>query len=157
MGLPAMDVGRAVVILATCAVALAACGGASEEDQVVAAIETMQEDMAAGRVEAVCASMTDKPQRQIGSMGHGRIPTTCARDVRELVVGTEVAGPTQGLRRTPKPDIVDVHVDERRDRAVAMLKLAAADAFRVELAKEGGKWKLDDFFGVLAPPPKDLR
>lgn len=155
-----MRLSATVALLAALASTLTSCGGgeSGEEERVVAAIEAMQRDMAAGNVRAVCAALTDRPRRQIGSVGHGRRPTTCERDVRELVLssGLSAAGEEAGLRRTAKPDVVAVAIDPGGDRAVATLTLGAGP-FRVELARERDRWKLDDFFGAVAPPPKDLR
>ena len=153
---------RAAAAIATLVVALTllSCGGGeSEEDRVTAAIESMQDDMAAGRIAAVCAAMTTRPQRQIGSIGHARTPTTCERDVRELVLSTENAALSDdedGLRSTAKPRVLSVDLDEREDAGVATMTLGA-DPFRIELVKEGDRWKLDDFLGALAPPPGALR
>jgi hypothetical protein len=147
------------LVLAFAAFTATSCGSSeTEEDRVVAAIERMQGDMAAGKMRAVCAAMTRTPKRQIGSAGHGRKPTTCERDVRELVLNTEIASGSrrEGLRRTPRPEVVSVDIGSGGMTAVATMTLGD-DPFRIPLTKEDDKWKLDDFFGASAPAPKDLR
>jgi hypothetical protein len=138
----------------------ASCGGhETEHDRVSATVDHLQEDMAAGRYEAVCSAIATRPRRQIGSVGHGRKPTTCVHDLREFVQGTETPSGSResGLRRTRKPDIVAVRIDPDDHKATVTLSLGRGDPFRIPLVKEHGDWKLNDFFGVEAPPPKALR
>ena len=138
---------------------VSSCGGGETEPQrATEAVESLQGDMAAGRLEAVCAAMTERVHRQIGSIGHGRRPTTCERDLRDLVEGTHAAagaGDGESLRRAPRPEVVDVAVGRAGDAAVATLTLGG-DPFRVPLAKEDGEWKLDDLLGATGPIPRAL-
>lgn len=136
--------------------ALAGCSGQNDEEQVADAVQAMQDHMAAGDFDAVCAAMTARPKRQIGTIGHGRRPTTCPRDVREMVLTAELQAPGDGLRDSKRPAIRSVRVDPSGERALAVLTVDGG-AFHVELAKEDGEWKLDDFFGAVAPPLPDLR
>jgi hypothetical protein len=147
------------VAFALIVIAGTSCGDSeTEQDRIRAAIERVQGDMAAGRVKAVCSAMTTRPQRQIGSVGHGRKPTTCERDLRELVQSTDtyLGSPTVGLRRARKPNVLAVDIQPGGRKASATVTLGV-DRFDIALAKEDGDWKLDDFFGASAPAPQELR
>lgn len=147
-------------LIAAVAVALPSCGGStSDEDRVESAIVELQREMTAGRVAGVCAGLTDRPKRQIGSVGHGRKPTTCERDLRELLASTETStgfDEVPSLRRARRPKVVGVELDPSGNRAVATLSLGG-NRYPVPLAKQDGSWKVDDFFGAVAPAPKELR
>lgn len=149
------------LITAVAGLVLIGCGSAAptEEDRVTDAIERLHDEMAAGRIGAVCDGLGWRVRWQIGSIGHGRKPTTCDRDVRELVLSTEqaaLAGGGKDLRKTRRPDVVDVAVAPGARTAVATLSLKG-EPFEVSLAKRDGEWRLDDFFGAQSPPPKELR
>lgn len=140
----------ATVLAASCG------GGETEDDRVTAAVVKLQDDMAAGRFGAVCAALSARSQRQVGTVGHGRKPTTCRRDLRELVQSSEayLGTPIPGLRRTRRPDVVGVEVDG----AKATVSLAlGSDPYEMPLVKEAGTWKLADFFGAVGPPTRELR
>ena len=139
--------------------AVGGCGEEeTEEDRVVAAVEQLQEDLADGDFRAVCEGMTERPKRQIGSIGHRRKPTECRFDlsdyVRQMKESGAVYGRDEDLRRARRPQVTDVNV--RGDRAVATMTLRG-EPFRVPLAKREAAWKLDDFFGAIGPPPRPLR
>lgn len=138
------------------------CGGSgteTERDRVVAAIESVQDAFAAGKYRMACAGLAARPRRQIGSVGHGRKPTTCTRDLQEFQSSTvtSLEGTGRGLRFYPKPDVVDVRVDRTGSRARATLAFDRGADFDVPLVKARGRWRLADFFGVSAPPPQGLR
>lgn len=120
------------------------------------AVRELEEDLAAGRVAAVCDRLTERAARQIGSVGHRRTPTTCVRDLREFLYVTSAADGEVPLRRAPMPEVVATRIDRGGASAVATVTLGG-DPFRLRLAREGGRWKLDDFFGAVAPPPRPLR
>jgi hypothetical protein len=140
------------------AFAVAGCGE-SEEDRVRSAIEGLQSDFAARDFAAVCAALAERPKYQIGTVGHGRKPTTCERDLRELVAGL---GENPGLGEDRRPDVAKLpkpavdDVELKDDRAVASLRLAD-DLVDVPMVRRGGDWKLDDFWVVTGPVRRDLR
>lgn len=138
----------------------AGCGESeSEQNRVASAVVGLQQDMRAGRVREVCAGLTETAQRQVGSVGHGRKPTTCVADLREFVVGTETgaaAADFEGLRTARRPEVVDVAISGDGGTAVVTLALGD-DPFRLPLVKSAGRWKLDDFFGAAGPAPEELQ
>jgi hypothetical protein len=139
----------------------ASCGGdQTEEDRVVAAVEQLQEDMAAGKLRDVCGALTGRVQRQIGSVGHGREPTVCWRDLEEFENQdrqTAAVEEIEGLRRGPKPDVLEVRIARDGRSAVAKASFGDDSPFPIRLKRERDDWKLDDFFGAQAPAPKELR
>jgi hypothetical protein len=152
--------GLAVGLVAALSLTLAACGDdTSEEDGVTEAIAELQQAMAAGRPAAVCDRLAERPRRQIGSIGHGRKPTTCVRDLREMVFNDDRATAAYGgdpLSSGPRPKILEVEVAGDGRVAVATMTLGSGP-FEVELVKQDGVWKLADFFGAQAPAVKELR
>lgn len=154
----------ALAVLASLAVpGVVACGEGSEteEDRVTAAVEQLHEDLSAGRIREVCAAMTARPQRQIGSVGHGRKPTSCDADLRELLQGMRASAqaaedPSMDLSRAQRPEVVDVVFGRGERDATVTLKLDRGE-FRVPFAKRDGDWRLADFFGAQGPPPRALR
>lgn len=149
----------ACLVLATPLLGGCGNGDANDEARVTAAVEALQRDMAAGRIEAVCTRLAERPRRQIGSVGHGRRPTTCERDVRELVSSTDqaaAAGLGLSLRSGPKPRVVDVAMSQGGEMATATLAIGG-ETFDVPLVRRGDDWLLADFFGAQAPAPKELQ
>lgn len=148
--------GMLVIVLA-----LTSCGERAEtpEDRVRATLEALQDDMRAGRLGEVCTALAAKPRRQIGSVGHRRRPTSCPSDLREFARNTKAyAGEREvTLGAAAAPEVLAVAVEPGGAAARATLELGDGDPFSVALVREGGRWKLADFFGVLAPPPRVLR
>jgi len=139
---------------------LVACGGSadSEEARVAAVIAKLQEDLAEGRISAVCAAISDRSKRQVGSVGHQRKPTTCRADLGDLVrASRSLQGSTiKGLGETAAPDVLGIAIPPDGGTASVTMTLGERP-FRVPFVREKGSWKLDDFFGATARPPADLR
>lgn len=152
-----------VAVAVACAASLVSCGGDSqtEEGRVRAAVEALHEDLAAARLAEVCAAMTRRPQRQIGSVGHDRKPTGCGRDLRALLQSTRSAtrasdGAVSDLSRAERPEIMDVDLDGAGRLATVTMALGGGE-YSVPFVKQDGEWRLDDFFGADGPPPEALR
>ena len=143
--------------------AIGACGDGPDGDdarQAAAAIRQLHKDIVAERFSAACDGMTDNPAREIGSIGHGRQPTTCVRDLKDFVYQNESNAGVYGmpsLLSGPEPNVTDVRVASDGRTAVARARLDGGDPYPIRLAKEDDDWKVDDFFGAQAPAPKELR
>jgi hypothetical protein len=137
-----------------------ACGSETEteEDRVGAAIEDAHEALAEGRLTDVCAAMTERPKRQIGSVGHARTPTSCERDLRDFLKGlrdaAEASGEVNDLTRAPRPRVKAVRLGRDGKSATAILVVPGGTPYDVPLVKQDANWKLDDFFGASGPPPR---
>jgi hypothetical protein len=145
------NVGAVLTLMA--ALGAAGCEGGGEEEQLKSAFEGLQEDFASHDAAGVCERVSERAKEQVGSLGHNR-PTTCARDVRRLFgwVKDETALDAGGGRA---PRFAAAKVDG--DEAVVRVTLTTYAKSRVEFVREGGEWKLDNFFGITGPPPIDLR
>lgn len=135
------------------------CGGDDDENRIRATIDRLQDDFAAERVAAVCDALGERPKAQIGSIGHSRQPTTCERDLRGFFGNLDYRSfskgePVPDLRRNPKPEVVDVEISG--DSATAHLSLQGKP-LDAPFVKEGGEWKLADFWIVTGPVRRDLR
>lgn len=151
----------AIAALLLAGLALAACGdrAPTDEQRATAVLDDLWSDLAAGRIGAACAALAERPRREIGSVGHGRKPTTCRRDLRDLVLTTQeaaAAGNGSALGRGPRPRVVEVRITGDGRSADAILALNGG-RFRAPLVKHGDEWLLADFFGSIAPAPRDLR
>lgn len=142
----------ALVLSAAIAVG-AGCGGGEEngdaDKQVRAVYAQLQSRFEARDSDGVCARISKAAKVQIGSFGHAQ-PTTCVRDVRQLfkwIKRERPGGPTA-------PRLVGVAVEG--DEAMATARLTPGAEGQVPFVKEDGKWKLDNFFGITAPPPPDM-
>jgi hypothetical protein len=159
-GLAAMA--TAMVAAGVLALVAGACGGGSERtdaEQIDEAMATLQEDLADGNVEGVCAALGPKPRYQLGTIGHDRRPTTCERDLRDYVAGIEQAAlisqrPVPRLGAGPHPAVVRVEVSGNRATAVTTLE---GDRLDIPFVREDGAWKLGDLFVVTGPVRRDLR
>lgn len=145
--------GRWSIVVAALAATFVVGCGENDAERVAAKIEALQTDLAAGDVAAVCANLAARPQRQIGSVGHDRRPTTCERDLRAFVkqlrTGAELTGAEPfDPRRLRRPQLVRVDVDG--DRALARMRLDG-QPLDVPFVEEEGRWKLDDLFVVTGP------
>jgi hypothetical protein len=140
--------------LATLAVALAtgtvatSCAeddreASAEEREAVAAARSLQRAFASRDLEALCANMTATAKQQAGRLAHG-IPSHCERDLRRAF---GIVRPKGGWASTQGGDATAT-VEGKR----ATVTFAGADrpALDVGLAREGGRWRLDSFFGT--PP-----
>lgn len=88
-----------------------------------------------------CERMTEHAKTQAGLIAHGE-RDTCVRDLREAY-GVIKGGMRKG--RPPEPGDVEV----QGNRATATIPVAGQSS-EVPLAKEGGRWRLDTFFGTPA-------
>ena len=152
-----------VTIAIACASSFVSCGDdpQTEEDRVRAAVDALHEDLAEARLAEVCAAMTRRPQRQIGSVGHDREPTGCGRDLGALLQSTRAAtrasdGAVSGLSRAERPEVMDVELDGAGRLATVTMALGGGE-YSVPFVKQDGEWRLDDFFGADGPPPEALR
>lgn len=147
----------AAAVIAAAAVALASCGQ-TEEGRVVAVVEQLQEDFATGDFAAVCEAVTVRTARQIGAFGHGGEATICTRDVLAWMESDDLVAGSGGdaMKRARKPEVVDVTVGADGDSATVVLTFGG-DPFEVPMVRVDGEWRLDDFLGASAPPPRALR
>jgi hypothetical protein len=135
------------------------CGSSpGESSRVADAVEKVQDDLVAGRFAAVCAAMTDRAKLQVGTVGHDVRPTTCRADLRRLVTASRTlnGSSVKGLGQTLRPHVAGVRI--RPDGATAVVEMGSDEKpFDVLFAKDRGKWRLNDVFGAVAQPPKDLQ
>lgn len=146
--------GRASVLVLSAVVAAATgCGGGEgngdADEQVRTVYAQLQSRFEARDSDGVCARISKAAKEQIGSFGHAQ-PTTCVRDVRQLFKWIKLERP--GGEAAPR--LVDVAVEG--DEAMATARLTPGADGRVPFVKEDGEWKLDNFFGITAPPPPDM-
>lgn len=144
-----------VLVTLVATAALSSCGGGDpdgDDEQIRAAIARTQEAFAAGKLRAVCASLTRDGQRQIGQLGHDLIggpPEPCPPELALIADGIRQNG---GLGQALRPRVVDIEVDG--DKATAMVEFDRGGRGAVPLAKERGEWKVDALYGGL---PSDRR
>lgn len=142
-------------LLATAAALIAVvagqgCGGGTdgeaEEKQVRSAYAQLQARFEAKDTSGVCARISRKAKRQVGSMAHTQ-PTTCQRDVRQLFKWIKTDA-------TARPKLLRVTVDG--DKATVRTRLSESSTGRIPFVEEDDKWKLDNFFGITGPPSPDM-
>jgi hypothetical protein len=148
------------VTAATAALAaLGAVQGCGETDgdergRVRAVYAELQDRFEARDAHGVCARISSTAKRQVGSLAH-ELPTTCTRDIRRLFKWIKPNGSRPGgSTKRSRPRLVSVAVDGETATATARLDDEATG--RIPFVDEDG-WKLDDFFGITAPPPPDMR
>lgn len=141
----------ACALAAACLVPLGGCGDEPEQPPIAEPahpltrlVHELQEARADGDHRALCERMTRSARRQAGAIAHGE-PTSCVRDVRRALGMIERGG---GWEAGDPPRVVAVARRGPR-RATATV---TDDAWRaaVPFAREGGRWRLDGFFGVGA-------
>lgn len=124
-------------------------GNSDARKDVRAVYGQLQSRFEARDSQGVCARISKAAKRQVGSLGHAQ-PTTCARDVRQLFKWIKRDEASAG---TPRK-LVRIAVDG--DEASGMAQVTATAQGRIVFVKEDGEWKLDNFFGITAPPPPDM-
>jgi cytochrome c551/c552 len=129
---------------------VAATGGCGDDDadHVAAAFADIQARFAAQDARGVCSRITRRAQYQAGALGHAQ-PTTCERDVHDLFRWIAIQSPSKS------PKAVAVAVDG--DYATVATALTSDAASDVPFVKQDGRWKLDSFFAISGPPPRDMR
>lgn len=141
-----------VVLLVASAIGAVACGNGDAERADRQSIRTtlaeVVDDFADGDLDAVCAQMSASAKRHVGVIGHGT-PTRCQRDLALLV---KSVGARQRQALAP-PRVARVELDGGRGTAIVLL--GRGTPTRIPFAEEDGKWKIDNFFGISAFPPKD--
>lgn len=149
---------RATGALAALALTIgwAGCGGddqQAEEAQkhVRTAYAELQSRFEARDAQGVCARISAAAKQQVGTLGHAQ-PTTCVRDIRQLFKWMKKDDAASAEAR---PRLVSVAVDD--DGATATARLGANATGRIPFVDEDGKWKLDNFFGITAPPSADMQ
>lgn len=150
---PVRRTAAAVAAVAQIAIlALTGCG--DDRADVEATLRALQRDVSSQDLVAVCAAMAERSRRQLATVGHDPRGSGCEHDLGAMLGGIEPAILANGgVRAMAKPRVVAV--DVAGDRATARM---ASDSgpMEVALVKEDGEWKLDNFFGTSAPPPRDL-
>lgn len=150
---------RGIALGAVLALTLGATAcGESDEDRVRAAVESLQEDFAAGDIVAVCDAMSDRSKQQVGRVGHQRKPTTCRRDMLALLNSIPRQAMFYGetapnLRRLPKPEVTGVEISGTK--AIAETDLNG-HPLSIPMIERDGEWQLDDFFVITGPVRPDL-
>jgi hypothetical protein len=143
----------ALVVSATLVGAGGGCGDGEQSGdagkQVRAAYAQLQSRFDARDARGVCARITEAAKVQIGSFGHAQ-PTTCVSDVRQLFKWIKPGR----AESTTAPRLVKVTVKD--EKATATARLTSDADGRIPFVKEDGEWKLDNFFGITAPPPPDM-
>jgi len=144
-------IGRSGALAGLAALALfagAGCGGsgdrplpASVTTSASGAARELQRAFADGDIEKVCALMSASAREAAGRIAHAS-PTRCVPDVRKVVSMLEKGG---GLRGSA-PRIARVAgTGGRRTVTFAANRGWRAD---VPFVKQGGRWRLDAFFGA---------
>jgi hypothetical protein len=128
-----------------------ACGDDDRDagKAVRASLTAVVRDFAAGDFDAVCRRMSASAKRHVGVIGHGS-PTACRRDIA-IVVRSVGNGQR---RRLEQPMVERVEFDGQRAAAVALLGKDRVPT-RIPFVEEEGRWKIDNFFGISAFPPRD--
>jgi hypothetical protein len=137
--------GLIAACLAGAAMALSACGGASDDEQIKSAAANLQAAFADGDLKRVCDLMTANAQRHVKGLGHkSPEPVTCAGQLRMIAGGLRKQRRRVGGR---DPRIAAVAVDG--SRAVATIQPAGGPATDVPFAREGDEWKVDALYGGM--------
>jgi hypothetical protein len=145
--------GRAVAILVTIAVGVG-CGARDDapedgkplmerppERAVADVVRDLQQAFADGEPTAICDRLTRRAKIAAGSAAHAS-PTTCPQDVRRRLGEIRAGG---GWRHSGEARVVGVRV--AGSRATATIARTVGAHTDLPLSREGGRWKLDSFFG----------
>jgi hypothetical protein len=144
---------RAVAGLAVAlAVALLGACGESDEEQIRAAVEGVQQAFVDGDLAEVCERLTEEGRRHIGGIGHDLGPdgeppevTPCPRDLRVLAGGIQDS--SRRWRENAARRIYGVRIDG--DRATAEVEFERGVGGSLPLAREDGEWKIDGLYGGM--------
>jgi hypothetical protein len=123
------------------------CSAGAEEERtrIAAIVESLQRAFARGRLDMVCAALTDDAKRFIGSVAHGE-PSRCRRDLDQFYDGVGLAANVSG----GDPRVPTVEGVEAEDGvAVATLRHPAGPQIDVRLVDERGEWRVDGLYGAV--------
>jgi hypothetical protein len=142
------SLGRALAtgaIAATAMLGAVGCGGGqSDEDQIRATIERLQQARADNDTQLACENITRRAHILIGVMGHDS-PATC--DVELDKVFRWMRGdPTKPAPRQPLPELLDARIEG--DRATATVAAPGNPSIEASFVRDDGKWLLDSVFGT---------
>jgi hypothetical protein len=118
-------------------VAIAACGGSGDEDDVKRVVNDLYAGFADRKANRVCDTLSRK-QRDAISAGAGGERTQSCEQVMSIALSFE----GKGLRRAKGAEVTEVEVDG--DEATAIVEYRDKKKSRLGLAKEGGEWRIDD-------------
>jgi len=124
---------RGLAPLLAC-LALAACGGSGEEDQVREVVEGLYAGFADTDADRICDSLTQK-QREAVTKGTGK-----ARSCEQVLsIALSLVG--EALKEAKDAKVTDIEVNG--DKASAKVEFRGKSS-GLGLAKEDGEWKVSD-------------
>jgi hypothetical protein len=109
---------------------------------VTSDIKKLRRAFLADDIPGICKYMTSSAKRSAGIAVHSQ-PTTCERDVRKLFKTIEKGG---GFEHEGGPRVTGMTLDPG-GRARVLMALGQ-QLIEAPMAKTGGEWKLDSFFGT---------
>jgi hypothetical protein len=116
--------------------ALAACGGSGDEDQVRETVEGLYAGFAETDADRICGSLTKK-QREVVTKGAGtRKAQSC-----EQVMSVALSLVGDALKEAKEAKVTDVEVNGDQARATVEFRGKSSD---LGLAREDGEWKVSD-------------
>jgi hypothetical protein len=130
------------------AVAAATGCGNDDEAEIRSVVATVQDDFAAGRLDAVCDSMTDAEREHIHALGH-ETPASRGRTCGQQLKAFLVDGIRTQARRTGAgpPEITSLEIDG--DTALVTVEGPDGHSQAVPMARQDGEWKVNGLFGGI--------
>jgi hypothetical protein len=117
-------------------VAVAACGGSGEEDDVREVVDDLYAGFADRKANRVCNTLSRKQRNAISAGAGGERTQSC-----EQVMSIALSFEGEGLKRAKQAEVTDVEVDG--DEASAIVEFRGKKT-RLGLAKEHGEWRIDN-------------
>jgi hypothetical protein len=126
---------KSTVALAACCLALSACGGGSDEDQVKSAATDFAHAFASGDTDKACDLLTDSAQKQIETAG-------------KQIGGGDCAKVMKAVRRLiDKKDLDEIRqfkvVSVKVDGDTAEVEDNGSNGDPTRMRKVSGEWKVD--------------
>jgi hypothetical protein len=123
--------------------------GAEPRHPVTRAVHDLRDRFDSDDFAGICVLMTQAAKLDAGKIAH-LSPTTCARDVRRVFTMIRDGG---GWLDGRAPHVVSVR--ERGSTAWATIWVDGWRA-RIPFVRQGGRWRLDGFFGISSPRLKAI-
>jgi hypothetical protein len=125
---------RRLAPLVAC-VAVAACGGSGDEDEVRKVVDDLYAGFADRKANRVCDTLSRRQRNAISAGAGGERTQSCER-----VMSIALSFEGEGLERAKQAEVTGVEVDG--DEATATVEYRSKKT-RLGLAKEDGEWRID--------------
>jgi hypothetical protein len=133
---------RATIACAVVAVALAGCGGGSQEGEVTKVVRQWTATMADQNGKAACARMTAAARSEMAAFAKAntKVPPTTACAVNATRFTHRLS--SIALRQMRDADVADIHIDG----SAAIVHMADGGPNELRLRREGDTWRIDQAF-----------